>query len=117
VLGMLHSLAIATDRTALADDALNVLADLRAATAYDATFLGKLAGRSATEKLTLPSLQRTRTVTLTTSVTAAGNGVYVAHVTAVDRDGTTVTEQAMLTQEAPAPGSVVDDSPTASPPP
>jgi prepilin-type N-terminal cleavage/methylation domain-containing protein len=117
VLRMLHSLAVETDKTALADDALNVLADLRAATAYDGDFLAKLAGRNASRKLTLAGPAGPRTITVTTTITPKGREVYVAGVTAAAVDGTAVTEQAVLTQEAPAPGSTVDDTPTASPAP
>jgi prepilin-type N-terminal cleavage/methylation domain-containing protein len=117
VLGMLRSLALETDKTALADDALNVLADLRAATAYDGAFLAKLAGRSASQTLTLAGPSGPRSITVTTTVSPKGDGVYVASVTAANAGGVAVTEQAVLTQEAPAPGSVVDDTPTASPAP
>jgi hypothetical protein len=117
VLGMLHSLTVETDKTALADDALNVLADLRAATAYDGAFLTKLGGRSASQKLTLPGPAGPRTITVTTTIDPKGSDVYVASVTAATLDGIAVTEQAVLTQEAPAPGSTVDDTPTASPAP
>ena len=117
ILGMLRSLAIETDKTALADDALNVLADLRAATAYDGAFLAKLAGRSTSQKLTLAGPNGPRTITVTTTIESKGQDVYVAGVTAATTDGIAVTERAVLTQEAPAPGSTVDDTPTASPAP
>ncbi|MFY9780469.1 MAG: type II secretion system protein [Candidatus Baltobacteraceae bacterium] len=117
VLGMLRSLALETDKAALADDALNVLTDLRAATAYDGAFLAKLAGRSTSQKLTLAGPAGSRSLVVTATVTPQGNGVYVAAVTAATLDGVAVTEQAVLTQEAPAPGSVVDDTPSASPAP
>jgi hypothetical protein len=112
VLGSLHATALASEKSVLAEDALNALADVRAATAYgvaptgaqELPLLQKLVGHSA-------SMTRARTAslteTITISVTQAKPGApIVAEATA--SDGTrTDTEQRTLFYEAPTPGSIV----------
>ena len=107
VLGSMHATNAALTRQALTDDALNVLSDIRTATAYDATTLATLVGRTSSR-----TIQRDgKTLTVTISVTQGpGNAPIVARVTVADANGLQSSEQQQLYSEAPAPGSVVDQS-------
>ncbi len=115
VLHSLHATAMLAAHEALADDALNVLSDLRAATAYDGDALARIAGRSSSASI----VRDGKPVTITVSIGAAdANGAAIAQVTATDALGATATEQQTLYVEAPAPGSVIDQpSPAPAPAP
>ncbi|MBC5800800.1 MAG: prepilin-type N-terminal cleavage/methylation domain-containing protein [Candidatus Eremiobacteraeota bacterium] len=104
VLNALHTTALAEERSALADDALNALVDLRSATGYDANLLAALANH--TSQTTIP---KSASVTETLTISIGGrNGTQPLVATATASDGTqTVTEHRDLYWEAPAPGSVV----------
>jgi len=114
VLNSLRATATLTAHEALADDALNVLSDLRAATAYDGDALAHIAGRNSTATI----VRDGKPVTIAISIGPAdANGAVVAKVTATDATGATATEQQTLYVEAPAPGSVIDQpSPGPAPP-
>ncbi len=110
VANALHGSALATQTMALHDDALNVLTDVRALTAYDdmsdlsRTRLRALVGRSVTTNVTRPN-GSAEMITLTVSqAPGAANPVANATVTA---NGISVTERATLSVEAPSPGSSV----------
>jgi len=102
-------------RSALGDDALNVLSDIRVATAYDADALAQLTGKSSTATV----VRDGRSLTVAISVTRANaTAPVVAHVTVADQDGERVSEEQQLFHEAPMPGSVIDaQSGTAPTPP
>ena len=115
VLGSLHATALATEKSALGEDAITALSDLREATAYGVATTGtkerpllqKLVGHSAT-------MTRARTAnvteTITVSVTQGKPGApIVAEATA--SDGTfSDTEHRTLFNEAPPPGSIVTET-------
>ena len=115
VLGSLRAMALATEKSALAEDALSALSDLREATVYGVATAGareqpllqKLVGHSATM-----TRQRTVNVTETIAVDVTQvrpGGPIVARATA--SDGTlSDTEQRTLFYEAPTPGSIVTES-------
>jgi prepilin-type N-terminal cleavage/methylation domain-containing protein len=118
VAASLYGSARSETKLLLADDASNVLTDLRAASAYDPVMLAALDGRHATARLALPGPRGPRIVVMTAAVArraVGGSGdsaprigdEYVASVTATAADGTTVTERVTLVAEAPAPGSRV----------
>ncbi len=111
VLGSLHATNRVVVREALTDDALNVLSDLRTATAYDATLLASLIGRSSTSTLVRDGKRLTIDVSVTRAVP---HSPIVAHVTVSDENGVQTSEQQQLYAEAPAPGSVVE-GPTPGP--
>ncbi len=98
VLRALHATSLVDDRAALADDALNVIADVRSATVYDAPLRAKLAGSNATST-------RARSgggeETIVVAVDARANTVTV---TASDGDAS-ASESRRLYDEAPPPGS------------
>ncbi len=115
VLGSLRATALGAEKSALAEDALSALGDLREATAYGVAAVGnqerpllqKLVGHSATM-----SRQRTSNVTetITVHVTQAKPGdPIVAQATASD-GSLSDTEQRTLFYEAPTPGSVVTEN-------
>lgn len=104
-------------RAALTVTAQNVLADLRAASAYDASELSELVA-AGSRRLSIEASQTegpatAQNVTVAIAPNASGAG-YTATVTVDDASGNTVTLQSTLVQEAPAPGSVI---PLSSPPP
>ena len=105
VLNALHASARTAARAALADDALSILADLRATTAYDAAALANAVGRSYTSNV----VRGGETLAVAVSVTrASANAPVVAEVTVTDPNGTSATERQTLYVEAPSPGSVID---------
>lgn len=106
VLQSLHAAANADRKAALADDALNAIADVRSTTVYDGALLQKLVGRSATMTRPLASMTETITISIARSVAA---GPVVARATA-SLDGVSISESQTLYQEAPAPGSVVEET-------
>ncbi len=112
VLRALHANALLAERAALADDALNILADIRVATAYDAGALAQIAGRSTSATI----VRNGRTLSVAIDIGAGGGTTpVVAQVTVTDASGATATETRQLYVEAPAPGSVIDEpSPTPS---
>ncbi len=100
----------AAPRSALAEIAQNVLADLRAATAYDPDELAALAA-TGVRRFTLEEPQADGStaqdgVTEAVVPNASGAG-YTASVTVDDAAGNAVTLHSTLVQEAPVPGSVV----------
>jgi prepilin-type N-terminal cleavage/methylation domain-containing protein len=108
VAASLYGSARAETRLLLADDASNVLTDVRAASAYDPAMLASLNGRRVSARIALPGAQGPRVVQLTAGVARQTDaGEYLATVTATAADGTSVTQQVTLTAEAPAPGSRV----------
>ena len=107
----------AVPRAALAETAQNVLADLRASTAYDPEELAALAA-AGTRRLTAVDPQADGSsaqhdITAAVAPNASGTG-YIATVTVEDAGGNIVTMHSTLVQEAPAPGSVI---PLSTPPP
>ncbi len=105
VVHSLHATATVAERAALTDDALNVLADLRSATAYDADALTRIAGRTFAASV----VRDGQTLAVGVSVTGGGaSGPVTAAVTVTDANGTSATETRQLYVEAPAPGSVID---------
>ncbi len=110
-----HANAAFATRAALANDALNVLSDLRVATAYDGAALRRLGSRTYTASMVRDGTQLTVSVEIRQSGASAPS---VARVTVSDTNGDTATEERPLYDEAPAPGSVVDQpspSPAVSP--
>jgi uncharacterized protein related to proFAR isomerase len=94
------------ERAALADDALNILADIRSATAYDAGALAQIAGRTTNATI----VRNGQTLSVTIDVGAGGGTTpVVAQVTVTDANGNAATETRQLYVEAPAPGSVIDE--------
>jgi Tfp pilus assembly protein PilV len=112
VLGVLHATASGAERTALTEHALNVLSDLREATAYDGKALVRIAGRTATSTFLTSAVpgEATRLSTTVSVVQASASTPPVATVTVADPSGAGVTLRQALFAEAPAPGSVVDQS-------
>jgi prepilin-type N-terminal cleavage/methylation domain-containing protein len=110
-----HANAAFAERAALSNDARNVLSDLRVATAYDSAALQRLGSRNYTTSIVRDGAP------LTISVAIAPGGASapsIARVTVSDASGDAVTEEHPLYDEAPAPGSVVDQpspSPAVSP--
>lgn len=122
ILAVWHQTAAGQPRAALTSSALNVLTDLRAATAYDGRQLAALAGGSIQFDLTEPapsgSPQPRHIIAAIGAMTPGG--AAVATVTVSDAHGGTVTLHSTLVQEAPAPGSVLSAgtlSPDAGTPP
>jgi hypothetical protein len=100
-----HANATFTTRAALANDARNVLSDLHVATAYDSAALQRLGSRTYSASIVRDGTQ------LTVGVDIRQRGVSapsVARVTVSDANGDTATEERPLDDEAPAPGSIVD---------
>ncbi|GAC1493526.1 MAG: hypothetical protein NVS2B8_04070 [Vulcanimicrobiaceae bacterium] len=119
-----HASALADQRIAMRNDALNILSDLRAATAYDQTALTRMIGHRTTTTIARPrgAPQVVAVhVFLEPQIRAVppvgampGNGtptvtenVEVAEVT-VSESGQSVSVRQALYQEAPAPGSSVN---------
>src|SRR5450755_3898624 len=108
VAAVTHAAARTRATPSLTLTAQNILTDLRAATAYDPAELTALAGRSTAFDAVEPGVAGTpRRVHIVASVTRSGLDSFVGAVTARSTDGLTVTLQATLVQEAPAPGSVI----------
>jgi prepilin-type N-terminal cleavage/methylation domain-containing protein len=110
-----HANAAFAERAALSNDARNVLSDLRVATAYDNAALRRLGSRSYTASIVRDGAQLTIAVAIAPSGASTPS---VARVTVSDASGDVVTEDRPLYDEAPAPGSVVDQpspSPAVSP--
>lgn len=109
VAGAVRATNSAAPRAALAEIAQNVLADLRAATAYDPDELASLAA-TGTRRFTLdepPTDGASAQRNVTASVAPNPAGGYSATVTVEDAAGNTVTMHSTLVQEAPVPGSVL----------
>ena len=113
---VMHAGARSLPAPALTLTAQNILTDLRAATAYDPLQLAGLAGRSTAFDVDEPGPNgTTQRVHIVAGVTrSAATNTYVGSVTARASNGTVVTIESTLVQEAPAPGSVVSAS---TPPP
>jgi len=108
VAASLYGNARSETKLLLADDAANVLTDLRAASAYDPAMLAAMDGRRVSTRLALPGGSGPRIVEVTAGVARQpAAGEYLATVTATAADGTSVTQRVTLTAEAPAPGSRV----------
>jgi type II secretory pathway pseudopilin PulG len=107
----------AAPRSALAEAAQNVLADLRAATAYDPDELTALAAAGPRQfsfdepQTDGSSVRRDVTAAIVPNASEAG---YAASVTVSDATGNSVSMHSTLVEEAPAPGSVL---PLSTPPP
>jgi Tfp pilus assembly protein PilV len=96
----------------LTTTAQNVLADLRAASAYGTTSLGALAGQR--KSFTIGERRAdgtTEAISVTEAFAADANGV-MATVTCTDPAGRSVALSAPLVREAPEPGSVVTADPS-----
>jgi type II secretory pathway pseudopilin PulG len=108
VAAVTHAAARTRATPSLTLGAQNILTDLRAATAYDPAQLTALAGRSTAFDAVEPGVDGApRRVHFVARVNRSGSNRFVGVVTARSADGTTVTVQATLVQEAPAPGSVI----------
>ncbi len=110
-----HATAGFAERAALANDARNVLSDLRVATAYDSAARQRLGSRTYTASIVRDSAPLTIAVAIARS---DASGPSIARVTVSDASGEAVTEERPLYDEAPAPGSIVDQpspGPTAVP--
>lgn len=102
----LHANATLVERAALTDDALNVLSDLRATTAYDADALARIAGRTTNATIVSDG----QTIAVTVAVGSAGPATpVIANVTVTNGSGESATLSRQLYVEAPAPGSVIDE--------
>lgn len=104
----LHATANEAIRIALRDDALSALADLRAATAYDALLLQGMIGKSSTATIAR-NAGAPETVTMSVAIgsnVTNGHANYIA-TASVTQNATTVTEQQTLYAEAPPPGSTI----------
>jgi prepilin-type N-terminal cleavage/methylation domain-containing protein len=102
-----HANAAFAERAALSNDARNVLSDLRVATAYDSAALRRLGSRNYTTSIVRDGAPLTISVAIAPGGTAAPS---TARVTVSDASGESVTEERPLYDEAPAPGSIVDQS-------
>ncbi len=112
-----HANAAFAERAALSNDARNVLSDLRVATAYDNAALRRLGSRSYTASIVRDGAPLTIAVAIAIAPSDT-SAPSVARVTVSDASGNAVTEERPLYDEAPAPGSVVDQpspSPTVLP--
>ncbi len=113
----LHANATLAERAALTDDALNVLSDLRAATAYDAGALAQITGRTTNATI----VRNGQSLAVTVAVGSSGPATpTIANVTVTDPNGESATMSRQLYVEAPAPGSVIDEpspSPSGAAPP
>ncbi|MBD5657605.1 MAG: hypothetical protein IAI50_20855 [Candidatus Eremiobacteraeota bacterium] len=115
VANALHGAAVADQKTALADDALSALADVRAIVAYGdgnpadrpAQLLPLLFGRTSTQTIARPdgSLE---TLTIAIDPSAPGATQTAAQVTA-SANGVSATERQILYYEAPSPGSSITE--------
>jgi Tfp pilus assembly protein PilV len=116
-LGTLHTTARLERMANVTDHALNILSDLREATAYDPEGLRKLLGRKITTTFSDGDALKASTMTATIAVAQAGAaGTITAAVTVTDPTGVSATESQILFAEVPAPGSVIDAA-TPSPAP
>jgi type II secretory pathway pseudopilin PulG len=108
-LGTLHASA-RLERTAnVTDHALNILSDLREATAYDSAGLRNIVGRTVTTTFSDGDAVKPSTMTATIAVARVGPlGPIFAAVTVKDPAGVSVTERQILFAEVPAPGSVIN---------
>lgn len=118
----IHGTSLVETKVAMRTDALNVLADLRAATAYDAGALQKMVDRTASMTIA-HSASDIETISVRVTVeanrvpsplTQGSSGpatisapVDIAEATVTEL-GETVTERQVLYAEAPTPGSSVD---------
>lgn len=105
----MHAASISTTSLGLRDDALDVLADLRAATTYDPVLLARMVGRSSTATLALHSGAIDETVTVRVDPAPGRPSISLAAVATatVVRGDARVTEHATLYAQAPPPGSTV----------
>jgi type II secretory pathway pseudopilin PulG len=115
VLSSLHSVNRIEERVNLSDHALNMLSDVREATAYEPALLKQLVGRSAAGSFSTADPDAPQTFRATFSLTQASPVAPIVGVaTVTDAAGNAVTEQQTFSAEAPAPGSVIDAA-TAAP--
>jgi prepilin-type N-terminal cleavage/methylation domain-containing protein len=106
VVQTMHANATLVARAGLADDAQNVLADIRATTAYDADALAAITGRTYATTI----VRDNRTLAISVAIArASASAPVIAEVTVTDPNGTSATERQQLYVEAPAPGSVIDE--------
>ena len=115
VAASVHASTLVDMKTRMRADALNVLTDLRAITVYDKAMLAQMIGKSTSMKIT-HSADDVETIDVNVNVepnvvrnsdgTTTKTTASVANVT-IAEFGNTVSERAMLFNEAPAPGSVV----------
>jgi hypothetical protein len=109
VLGSMHSSATLAERAELTDHALNILSDLREATAYGEGTATRIAGRSVVTSFPADALPGAAQLTAAIGVSPpAHDGSVVASVTVTDAHGVNVTESQTLFYEAPVPGSAID---------
>jgi prepilin-type N-terminal cleavage/methylation domain-containing protein len=107
-----HANAAFAARAALANDARNVLSDLRVATAYDGATLRRLGSRTYTASIVRDGTPLTVGVEIRQSDASTPS---VARVTVSDANDDAATVERPLYDEAPAPGSIVDQpSPSAA---
>jgi type II secretory pathway pseudopilin PulG len=104
VASALHASAIADRHMALNDDALSVLSDVRAVSAYDSKMFNSLAGHTATMTSNGSGAPEMISVAI---VPAAGGQNLLATATATQGD-LVVTQRQTLYLEAPMPGSSVN---------
>jgi hypothetical protein len=102
-----HANADFAARAALSNDARNVLSDLRVATAYDGAALQRMGSRTYTTSIVRDGAPLTIAVAIRPGGTSTSN---IARVTVSDASGESVAEERPLYDEAPAPGSIVDQS-------
>jgi hypothetical protein len=96
----------------LTTTAQNILADLRAATAYGTTSLSGLAGTSVSFTVTEPRPDGTSdAIAVRESFAAASAGVVVT-IACADTGGHTIAMSAPLVREAPEPGSMITADPS-----
>lgn len=107
VTNSLHASASETTRIALRDDALGVLADLRAATAYDDALLAATIGRTSTQTIATAGGAH-ETIAVSVNGVLVGGHEHIVATASVTQNATTVTERETLYAEAPAPGSTID---------
>ncbi len=115
VLGTMHAQADSNLKSSLDDDALAVISDVRMMTVYDPTMLAKLSGKGTVMNRTLPGGAREtitvsidgRAAVLTAGVPTTASGEVATVVAASGSQR--ATERVTLYQQAPSPGSVVDE--------
>jgi Tfp pilus assembly protein PilV len=111
VLGSMRASAQSGERAELTDDALNILSDLRQTTAYDASALANMTGRTVTSTFPASTERGASMLTATIAISQSGpSAPVVASVTVADLHGVSVTEGQTLFVEAPPPGSVIDEA-------
>ncbi len=117
VLAAVHAQSDAGIKTSLDDDALSALSDVRMMTAYDPNMAQNIDNKTSTMTRTLPSgAVETISVTIAglpgvNAVTAANAQLRASHETATATasvGGVSATETITLYEQAPAPGSVVN---------